>query len=88
MHDGKQGEILLFGTSACHLCEQAEDMLARIVVAMPGTTYRIVDISESDALFDRYGWIIPVVRFADASEMNWPFDEASVVARLHALDGA
>jgi hypothetical protein len=65
----------LFGTSACHLCEVAEAMLAAQLAA--GGDYRVVvvDISESDELFARYGTVIPVLRRPDGRELNWPFGD-------------
>lgn len=59
----------LFSTSACHLCEQAEALLLQA-----GIAYEVVDISDSDELFERYGIRIPVLRSADGRELGWPFD--------------
>jgi hypothetical protein len=43
-----------------------------------------VDISESDALFEQYGMIIPVLRDEHGRELNWPFDEDALRAFLDA----
>ncbi len=67
--------LTLYGTAACHLCELAAQLLAAV-----GAEFREVDISGDDALFERYGLTIPVVRRADGRELNWPFDEAAVRA--------
>lgn len=84
-----QGErkrvMTLYSTGACHLCEEAQVLLDRVVGDMPGIDYVITDISDSDALFERYGWHIPVVRFADGEELNWPFDERAVRRHLRVL---
>lgn len=69
--------LTLFGTSACHLCELAEDLLAQA-----GVAFIAVDISASDALFERYGTTIPVLRRDDGAELNWPFDETALAAFL------
>ena len=63
--------LILYGTSACHLCEIASDLLrdARC-------QFEEIDISESDALFERYGVTIPVLKREDGAELNWPFDSA------------
>ncbi|TGD73578.1 glutaredoxin family protein [Mangrovimicrobium sediminis] len=61
--------VILYGTSACHLCEEAEALLLDL-----GAAYRKVDISETDELFQRYGVRIPVVQRADGEELGWPFD--------------
>ena len=46
--------------------------------------YRTVDISASDALFDRYGLHIPVLRTDDDAgrELYWPFDPEQLRAFL------
>lgn len=68
---------VLFGTSACHLCEVAEAMLDAC-----GADYDKVDISASDALFERYGLRIPVLRLADGRELNWPFSQEQLAQFL------
>jgi len=65
--------LTLYGTSACHLCELAEKMLQELALH-----YGKVDISESDALFERYGVLIPVLRHPDGRELNWPFTSAQL----------
>ncbi|QFU76154.1 glutaredoxin family protein [Halioglobus maricola] len=69
--------VTLFGTSACHLCELAEALLAQ-----RGMAFEHVDISESDELFERYGTTIPVLRREDGAELNWPFDQEMLAAFL------
>jgi len=66
--------LVLYGTSACHLCEQAEALLVEALPAGGDVCYRKVDISTDDALFERYGWIIPVLARPDGKELSWPFD--------------
>lgn len=68
----------LFGTSACHLCELAEDMLAARQLAGSRLEYVKVDISESDRLFDQYGLLIPVLKHPDGRELGWPFGPAQL----------
>ncbi len=63
----------LYGTSACHLCEQAQVILNDLEIS-----YQTEDISESDALFERYGLLIPVLRHELGSELNWPFSAAAL----------
>ncbi|MFN2327677.1 MAG: glutaredoxin family protein [Chromatocurvus sp.] len=84
MKSDSRHRIVLYSTEACHLCELASAMLEKVVRDIPDASYTIVDISDSDGLFDRYGWLIPVVRFADGSELNWPFDESDVRSRVTA----
>lgn len=66
--------LVLFGTSACHLCEEAEAMLVEL-----GAQFAVEDIAESDALFERYGLTIPVVRRDDGGELGWPFSSAELL---------
>jgi len=67
----------LYSTSACHLCDIAEQMLQlqQNLQQQAGTPFDFdkVDISESDLLFELYGVLIPVLRHPDGRELNWPF---------------
>ena len=63
----------LYGTSGCHLCDLAQDLLKAQQLSVGGFDLDVVDISESDVLFERYGVTIPVVRHPQGSELNWPF---------------
>ncbi len=69
--------LTLYGTSACHLCELAAELLIAA-----GASCRHVDISESDELFERYGVLIPVLRREDGAELNWPFDATALAIFL------
>ena len=45
-----------------------------------GLMVELVDIADSDGLFERYGLLIPVLRRVDTGqELGWPFDTAQVV---------
>ena len=66
-------QYVLYGTSACHLCDIAEAMLQQEQQAGSVFEFETVDISESDALFERYGVLIPVLQHPDGRELNWPF---------------
>ncbi|MCB1689331.1 MAG: glutaredoxin family protein [Halioglobus sp.] len=72
----------LYGTSACHLCEQAEGMLVTRLVAFADTGCEQVDIAESDELFERYGLRIPVLQHPDGRELGWPFTDGQLQAFL------
>lgn len=43
-----------------------------------GLVIEDVDISESDALLERYGVRIPVLQHPDGRELNWPFSQAQL----------
>jgi hypothetical protein len=68
-----QRQYTLFGTSACHLCELAEEIVEAQCRNKPGLAFEKVDISASDALLELYGERIPVLRAPDGRELGWPF---------------
>ncbi len=73
-------ELILYSTGACTLCEQALDLL----LSMPelsGLALRVVDVATEDALLQRYGERIPVLRFA-SREIDSPFDRDAVIGLL------
>ena len=59
--------LVLFSTQGCHLCEQVVDMLSQL-----GLSAQLIDIAYDDALFERYGVTIPVLKVAE-HELNWRF---------------
>ncbi len=67
-------KLQLYGTSACHLCDEAKTLLrAACAVAEE------VDIAHDARLLDRYGMRIPVLRRQDTgAELDWPFDLAAL----------
>ena len=67
--------LVLYATSGCHLCEQA-DALIRGAVTVP---FHTVEIADDEDLLGRYGLRIPVLRRLDTGEeLDWPFDAAAV----------
>ncbi|WP_300724343.1 glutaredoxin family protein [Pseudomonas sp.] len=71
-------ECQLFGTLGCHLCELAEAQLMPLVEH--GLRVELIDIADSETLFEAYGLRIPVLRRVDTGEeLGWPFDTAQVV---------
>jgi len=70
--------LVLYGTSCCHLCEQAEAVLGEA-----GVVAEHIDIANDDMLLEKYGVRIPVLRRSDnGAELGWPFDVASVARFL------
>ncbi|MGZ5585466.1 MAG: glutaredoxin family protein [Methylobacter sp.] len=67
--------LMLFGTSGCHLCEQAEVIVnARVP---DGVEY--VDIAEQEQWQEQYAIRIPVLYDSETKqELGWPFDQADV----------
>lgn len=76
--------LTLFGTSGCHLCEEAEQALR--LAAAPA--WRSVDITGDEALLARYGTRIPVVRDEHSgAELGWPFTADTLQALWHRSPG-
>ncbi len=68
----------LFGTRYCHLCDEAEAILRGMDIE---AIY--VDIADEDALLEKYGTRIPVLKRLDnGTELGWPFDAAAVAQFL------
>lgn len=62
-----------YTTAGCHLCEQAEALLAALAQIHKITVVE-VEISSDVSLVERYGIRIPVVRnAATGAELGWPF---------------
>ena len=79
--------FVLYSTSACHLCEQAAVLLQPWLAE--GWVLQVVDISETDELFERYGLLIPVLRLERANtELRWPFTAADIAALVAAAGAA
>ena len=72
--------MILYSTEGCHLCEEAEQLLADLRGTLPGLAWEVVDIANDDVLFERYGWSIPVVVDGAGRELLWPFDRAALQA--------
>ncbi len=74
--------VTLFGTSACHLCEVALELL-QATLNPEFFAITEVDIADSDELIAQYGVRIPVLRRdSDNSELNWPFDVEALIGFL------
>lgn len=83
-------DFILYSTSACHLCELAEDILWPLM-EQQGRFMQKVDIASDDALLETYGVRIPVLCHPDSGvELGWPFDRSqaqSFVARCSKAGG-
>lgn len=83
---GKTNAFVLYSTSACHLCDQAEAIISSAF--LDGSShFKKVDITDSESLYERYGWHIPVLwSVATEQELFWPFDELAVKQFAGCLD--
>lgn len=77
-------ELILYGTSGCHLCELAEEIIIPVALEA-GLSLHPIDIAGNADLEARYETSIPVLRRHD-HELHWPFDTAAVVS-LIAING-
>lgn len=72
-------QLVLYTTSHCHLCEQAEALLINLKERYP-IHWLTKEISDDDDLTEKYGVRIPVIqRIDNQSELNWPFSEDDIV---------
>lgn len=63
--------VTLYGKPDCHLCDEAEDRLARLS-RQRGIGYRKVDIRSSPELFERFRYRIPVIEVDGGATLDWP----------------
>ena len=70
-------DLLFFTTLGCRLCEEAEKMLSAVASSQPFTlAVDAIDIADDEALVEKYGIRIPVLKRArDGEELGWPFGE-------------
>jgi hypothetical protein len=73
---------ILYGTSACHLCEQAE----AIISALPSPlNVQKIDIAEDEQLSEKYGIKIPVLKSMHTQrELHWPFTSEALLSFINA----
>jgi hypothetical protein len=75
---------ILYGTSACHLCEEAEAIIQPIQQRF-GFMLQKVDIAGTDALISEYGTRIPVLYCKETTQsLEWPFDESQLINFINA----
>jgi hypothetical protein len=79
--------VILYGKAECHLCEDAEAILARVAADL-GVTYRKVDIEGSPELFERFRYRIPVIEVPGGQTLDWPTTPERVRRAIQASAGA
>ncbi|MCX4187234.1 glutaredoxin family protein [Methylophaga sp. OBS4] len=75
-------QLILFTTAGCHLCELAFELLQDVGQSQP-IDIKTVEIGDDDDLVAQYGVLIPVVRFPDGDELNWPFSDQDIVIKIN-----
>jgi hypothetical protein len=67
--------FILFGTSGCHLCDEAEFILAEF----KHLGIETVDIAEHEEWQEKYAIRIPVLYHPETKrELGWPFSQQQV----------
>ncbi len=70
-------KLILYGTSACHLCEIAEQLVELTIERdfhKRNISFEKTDIALDDKLFTQYALTIPVlVRLDHNLKLSWPF---------------
>jgi hypothetical protein len=67
-------KLVLYGTTCCHLCEEAEAVLHSV-----GVKAEHINIADDDVLLEKYGVRIPVVKRDDTgAELGWPFNDITL----------
>ena len=64
-------QLTLYSTSHCSLCDQALDLLFSMP-GLAGLQLEVIDVANDDALLERYGDKIPVLRLGER-ELLAPF---------------
>lgn len=77
-------QLTLYTTLGCHLCERLEALLAVLHHGEYGLEK--VEISESEALMERYGVRIPVLADAAGEELDLGFEAPRLAAWLEARE--
>jgi arsenate reductase-like glutaredoxin family protein len=70
--------ILLYGTSDCHLCEEAMDILKENHIP-----YEFIDIAHDNNLVEQLGWFIPVIKLQEEM-IRSPIDWQTVLPKIKA----
>ncbi|WP_017445347.1 glutaredoxin family protein [Gayadomonas joobiniege] len=70
-------ELILLGTDGCHLCEEAEYVLAEVGLL---EHVKKQDIADSEQMVSTYGTRIPVLLdSATGDTLDWPFNRTSII---------
>lgn len=73
--------LQLFSTVGCHLCELAFEQVKNLPNA-DQINLQIVEIGDDNGLVEQYGIRIPVLKFPDNSELNWPFEQHDILQKI------
>jgi hypothetical protein len=78
--------LLLLGTSGCHLCEQAEEIISDCLSKKIELTVETIDIAEQEQWQEHYALRIPVLYHPETKkDLGWPFDQRQVIQFINEL---
>ncbi len=75
--------LTLYHTAGCHLCEEAENLVMAYLASrdLSPAVLDKKDIADDQALLERYGVSIPVLReMKSGRELHWPFGPEDIRA--------
>lgn len=73
-------KYLLLGTSGCHLCELAEELIHECLVVEADNAVELIDIAEQTQWQEDYATLIPVLLYKPTNKfLNWPFTKENVL---------
>jgi Glutaredoxin-like domain (DUF836) len=73
-------KVLLLGTSGCHLCEQAEELINESLQTGLACSIEIVDIAEQTQWQHGFATQIPVLLHQESQHyLDWPFTQNDVL---------
>jgi len=74
--------VTLITRSGCHLCEDAERVIARMAAEL-GFESELVDVDSDRALANSYGDRVPVILVDGLEHGYWQVEEARLRAKLN-----
>jgi len=78
--------LILFGTAGCHLCDDAQNLIAQYLQGQFEQMVDQIDIAEQEQWQECYGIRIPVLYHPETQkELGWPFDRSAVSEFISAL---
>jgi hypothetical protein len=77
-------KYLLLGTSGCHLCELAEELLNECLVSDPDSKVALIDIAEHTQWQTDYATLIPVLLHEQSTKsLTWPFTKDDILTFIN-----
>ncbi len=78
-------KLILFGTSGCHLCEEAEEIINSVSDKI-AINVESIDIAIQEQWQQQYAIRIPVLYYPETkSELGWPFTQDQVQTFINEL---